>query len=98
MSSTPLKSAPRSRRHVQSPGTARTARRRFAPHADPACPACGALDPGLLAEGPDEEGPVFTSCCGADPVAFTCGTYYVHAYLSPDGDQPERCPHCGTCL
>ncbi|MEU4229365.1 hypothetical protein AB0F17_34155 [Nonomuraea sp. NPDC026600] len=68
----------------------------FMPYRDPACPTCGTADPGLLDGGTFIEDPPYTSCCGDNPVAFTCRTYGVHVYVAPDGSEPEQCPHCDT--
>ncbi|MFG6197839.1 hypothetical protein [Nonomuraea sp. JJY05] len=63
----------------------------FKVHKDPACPTCGGNDVTVL---DDLNGGVYTACCQADPVAFTCSEAGVHVYLSPEGDEPEHCPHC----
>ncbi|GAA2691656.1 hypothetical protein [Nonomuraea recticatena] len=63
----------------------------FTPHADPACPTCGLRHP-TLHENLD--GSAYTGCCQADPVAFVCAEAGVNVYLSPEGDEPEICPHC----
>ncbi|WP_449066287.1 hypothetical protein [Planomonospora algeriensis] len=70
--------------------------RRFTVHTDPACPECESTDPTTCEAGIDGD-QIVTACCGADPVAWTCFTYHVFVYLSPEGERPEQCPYCGTC-
>ncbi|MGW2223494.1 hypothetical protein ACWCSD_51600 [Nonomuraea sp. NPDC001684] len=80
---------------ITLPAPAAPAMPAFKVHEDPACPTCGSTDVTVL-DGTD--GSVYTACCGADPVAFTCPTVYGHVYLSPEGDEPDDCPHCPGCM